>query len=97
MYLLKVSGRALAATQHLNLNMTSSMGSHMKIFDTQFLEPPSEAEEEEQKEAEINRRRALRDYHRQKRRRITASFAASLGNTPVKARPSPPKQHPPIK
>jgi hypothetical protein len=45
-YLLKASGRALSATQHLNLNLTSAMVSHLKIFDTQHPEEPSEFEQD---------------------------------------------------
>jgi len=56
-YLLKVSGRALAATQHLNLNLTSSMGSHLKIFDTSVPEEPTEFEMELEAEIEIEKRR----------------------------------------
>jgi hypothetical protein len=70
-----VSGRALASTQHLNLNMTSSMGSHLKIFDTQTPELPSEEEQEEEIEDELDRRRYKRRQNRAKRRRVTASFS----------------------
>jgi len=74
MYLLKASGRALSATQHLNLNLTSAMVSHLKIFDTQHPEEPSQFEQDLEIEVELNQRRAKRDLRRRKRRRITASF-----------------------
>lgn len=50
------------------------MVSHLKLFDTQHPEEPSEFEQDLEKEVELNERRAKRDVRRRKRRRITASF-----------------------
>jgi hypothetical protein len=73
-YLLKASGRALSSTQHLNLSLTSAMVSHMKIFDTQHPEAPSEFEQDLENEMELEKRRHQREARQRKRRRITASF-----------------------
>ena len=51
------------------------MGSHLKIFDTQNPEQPSEMDVEFELEQELADKRALRLRRRNKRRRITASFS----------------------
>lgn len=73
-YLLKASGRALSSTQHLNLNLTSAMVSHLKLFDTSHPEAPTEEEQEREAEEDIALRRHKRVERRRKRRRATASF-----------------------
>jgi hypothetical protein len=56
-YLLRVSGRALAATQHMNMSLISSFVADMKIFDDQSPVEISEDQMEEELDQEIEAKR----------------------------------------
>lgn len=61
---MKVSGRALLATEHLPYSFTSALNVHMKIFDNQQAEEPSEEEKLMEQANEFVQRRMLRTKHR---------------------------------
>lgn len=74
-YLLRVSGRALAATQHLNMTLISSFVADMKIFDDQSPIEVTEEQMEEQLDLEIE---AKRQKRRTRRRRAPLLDQVSL-------------------
>ena len=59
-----MSGRSLAATEHLPFTFTSALNVHMKIFDNQQVEEQSEEEVLLEEANEFAHRRSLRKKHR---------------------------------
>ncbi len=90
-FLMRVSGRALSATQHLNLNLTSAMLSHMKIFDTQQEHTPYDEILRQDALDKMHERKERRMRRRLRNRRGTATFGVNEVNEQpvIKIEPKP--------